>query len=138
MMFSALTVGFMAFAEEPAPEEPTEEQSILDDERVQTAIDVTFKYFVGMGYDEFMALDGDAQWEVIQNMDMDKLLVVAKVAKILLKFVKVGIKLANVLDKLGFIDLSEYKQMIVDFVINAIKGADTPADAGEEPAPIPA
>ncbi len=124
MMFSTLAVGFMAFAEDA---EPTSEESILDDETVKEALDTAFIFFLGMKYDEFMALDGDAQWEAIQNMDMNKLMVLAHVAKIVLKLVKVAIKLANLLDKFGILDLSEYKQMIVDFVAGAIEGADIPS-----------
>lgn len=129
MMFSALTVGFMAFAEEPE-----EQASILEDERVKALTDDAFNFFLGMTYEEFMALEGDAQWEAIQNMDMDKLMFLAHVAKIVLKLVKVAIKLANLLDKFGIIDLSDFKQMIVDFVADAIAGADVP---DEQPAPAP-
>lgn len=125
MMFSALTVGFMAFAEdaeEPAPEEPTE------NEQLQAVADAAFKYFLGMTYDEFAALDGDAQWEAIQKMDMNKVLVLAKTAKIVLKLAKVAMKLLNVLDKLNFIDLSPYKKMVVDFIADAIKGINVPGE----------
>lgn len=132
MMFSALTVGFMAFAEEPAPEQ---EESLLEDENVKQALDTAFNFFLGMGYDEFMALEDDAKWQTIQNMDFNKFMALAHVAKIILKFVKVAIKLANLLDKFGFIDLSEYKQMIVDFITEAISNIDV---SGLEQSLIPA
>lgn len=129
MMFSALTVGFMAFAEEPEDTTPEEEAgSILDDEKAQAAIDAAFKYFLGMTYDEFAALEGDAQWEAIQNMDMNKVIMLAKAAKLVLKLAKVAMKLIMVLDKLQIIDLSEYKQMIVDFIADAIKDINVPAE----------
>lgn len=129
MMFSALTVGFMAFAEEPNEgETPDEETSIIDSEAAQAALDAAFKYFLGMTYDEFAALDGDAQWAAIQNMDMNKVITLAKAAKIVLKIAKVAIKLISVLDKLQIIDLSEYKQMIVNLIVDAVKGAVPPAE----------
>ena len=137
MMFSALTVGFMAFAEEPAGEpEPEETTSPLDSEAAQAAIDAAFKYFLGMTYDEFAALEGEQQWEAIQNMDMNKVIVLAKAAKFVLKIAKVAMKLIMVLDKLQIIDLSQYKQMIVDFIADAIKGINVPGeDVPAEPAP---
>lgn len=129
MMFSAVTVGFMAFAEEPEDETPAEENgSILDDETAQAAIDAAFKFFLGMTYEEFEALDGEAQWEAIQNMDMNKVIMLAKAAKFVFKIAKVAMKLIMVLDKLHIIDLSEYKQMIVDFIADAIKDINVPAD----------
>lgn len=129
LMFSTLTVGFMAFAEdveEPATEETQE--PVIDDEKVKEVADMAFNYFLGMTYDEFMALDGDAQWEAIKSMDMDKVMTLVKAAKFVLKFAKIGIKIINVLDKLGFIDLSGIKQMIVDAVVGAIVGAVVPGE----------
>lgn len=130
MMFSALTVGFMAFAEEPAQSENTEETepAVVDDEKLNEVADAAFKYFLGMTYDEFTALDGDAQWEAIKNMDMDKVILLAKTAKYVLKIAKVAIKIILVLDSLHIIDLSEYKQMVVDFIADAIKGITTPSE----------
>lgn len=129
MMFSALTVGFMAFAEEPAPEEePTE------NEQLQAVADAAFKYFLGMTYDEFMALEDDAKWEAIQGMDMSKAITLLKAAKFVFKVAKVAMKLINVLDTLHFIDLSPYKKMIVDFIADAIKDIKVP---GEETTTAP-
>ena len=128
MMFSAFTVGFMAFAEDAAPEEPADETTVIDDEQAKAAADAAFMFFLGMTYDEFMALDGDAQWEAIQNMDMNKVIILAKGAKYVLKIAKVAIKIILVLDKLHIIDLSQYKQMIVDFIADAIKGIVPPAE----------
>ena len=75
-----------------------------------------------------MALDGEAQWEAIKNMDMEKVIVLAKGAKFVFKIAKVAIKIMLVLDKLHIIDLSQYKQMIVDFIADAIKGIVPPVE----------
>ncbi len=124
MMFSALTVGFMAFAEEG-------EQTVIEDEKTKELADAAFNLFLGMDYEAFMNLTEEEQWAAIQSMDMGKLMALGKVAKIALKIVKVVIKLMNVLDKLGILDLSDLKQSIVDFIADAIKGADVPTE--EEP-----
>lgn len=127
MMFSAFTVGFMAFAEDAETPEETD-PPVVTDEQVNATVDLAFEYFLGMTYDEFMALDGDAQWEAIQQMDMDKVMVLVKAAKTALKVVKLAIKFIKILDKFGIIDMSSYKQMIVDYLVDVIKGVNPPAE----------
>lgn len=113
MAFSMSTVAFVAFAEDAS--EPTEETttSATDEEG-------GFKNpFEGMTEEEIM--------DFIMGLDMHTVKFVFHVAKI-------GVKIAFVLDKLGFIDLSPIKNAILDAVWNLISGyinPDEPEDTTE-------
>ncbi len=103
MTFSMSTVAFVAFAEEETA--PAEDTTITNP-------------FEGMTEDEIMTY--------IMGLDMHTVKFVFHVAKI-------GVKLAFVLDKLGFIDLSDIKNAILDAVWELVSGYITPDEDATEP-----
>lgn len=112
MMFSALTVGFMAFAEDA--------EVVAQEEKTNETVEKAFNYFFGMSSEEFMALSGNEQWEQIKNMDFDKLMILVRTAKVALKLIKFAAKIISFFENIGFIDLSNIKNVIVGFVLDAI------------------
>lgn len=108
MAFSMSTVAFVAFAEdasEPAGETTTD-----------PAGDESKNPFEGMTEEEIM--------DFIMGLDMHTV-------KFLFHVAKIGVKIAFVLDKLGFIDLSPIKNAILDAVWSII--SDYIKQPGEEP-----
>jgi len=118
MCFSVVTV---AFAEETSDQgETTTQAPAIDTEKL---LDEACQWALGMSYEEFNALDDAEKWVAIQNMDMEKVITIIKVAKPIFKFAKVAIKLINVLDKLGFVDLSDIKGAITNAILDAVAEA---------------
>lgn len=108
MAFSISTVALVAFAEDAGDTATT---APAEDTTVQNP-------FEGMTEDEIM--------NYIMGLDMHTVKFVFHVAKI-------GVKLAFVLDKLGFIDLSPIKNAILDAVWSIISDYITPNGDQVEP-----
>ncbi len=102
MVFSMSTVALVAFAEE------------AEDTTAGETVDEGFSNpFEGMTEEEIM--------DFIMGLDMYTVKAVFHIAKI-------GVKIAFVLDKLGFIDLSPIKNAILDMVWSLIEEYITPKD----------
>lgn len=108
MVFSMSTVAIVAFAED------VEDTTASED--ANTGISNPFE---GMTEEEIM--------NYIMGLDMYTVKTIFHIAKI-------GVKLAFVLDKLGFIDLSPIKNAILDMVWSLISDYITPDDDATEPA----
>lgn len=108
MAFSMSTVAFVAFAEDAS--DPAGETTTVPAE------DGNKNPFEGMTEEEIM--------DFIMGLDMHTV-------KFLFHVAKIGVKIAFVLDKLGFIDLSPIKNAILDAVWNII--SDYIKQPGEEP-----
>lgn len=105
MLFSIATVAFAA-DDETTTEPTTETTTVASSENDNPLI--------GMDEDEIM--------DMLANMDWWEMKAIFKIAKI-------AVKLALVLDKLGFIDLSPIKNAILDMVWGLIKDAVEKDDA---------
>ncbi len=108
MAFSMSTVAFVAFAEDAS--DPAGETTTVPAE------DGNKNPFEGMTEEEIM--------DFIMGLDMHTV-------KFLFHVAKIGVKIAFVLDKLGFIDLSPIKNAILDAVWSII--SDYIKQPGEEP-----
>ena len=109
MAFSMSTVAFVAFAEDAS--DPAGETTTTD-----PAGEESKNPFEGMTEEEIM--------DFIMGLDMHTV-------KFLFHVAKIGVKIAFVLDTLGFIDLSPIKNAILDAVWSLI--SDYIKQPGEEP-----
>ncbi len=110
MAFSMSTVAFVAFAEDAS--DPAGETTTVPAE------DGNKNPFEGMTEEEIM--------DFIMGLDMHTV-------KFLFHVAKIGVKIAFVLDKLGFIDLSPIKNAILDAVWSIISDYIKPGEEPSEP-----
>mgnify|MGYP004591291175 CR=1 FL=1 len=110
MAFSMSTVAFVAFAEDAS--DPAGETTTVPAE------DGNKNPFEGMTEEEIM--------DFIMGLDMHTV-------KFLFHVAKIGVKIAFVLDKLGFIDLSPIKNAILDAVWSIISDYIKPGEKPSEP-----